>query len=67
MSFVKMVWEQISGFLAIDDPSKGAEFLERNVVRDNADKWRLVITEEQMHILERHIRPTLEFFGYRWS
>ena len=63
----KMVWEQISGFLAIDDPSKGAEFLERNVVRDNADKWRLVITEEQMHILERHIRPTLEFFGYRWS
>lgn len=57
-------WRRIAAFLAIETEGPGLDFLRRSVA-DAATRGR-TLDASTLAGIEPHIRPTMEFLGYRW-
>lgn len=60
-------WERIAEFLEIPVEGPSLDYMRKTLRPHNEGKWRGALTSDELARLEPHIRPTLEFLGYRWE
>jgi hypothetical protein len=57
-------WTKIAQFLQLENSEPCLDYLVENVRSDNAEKWKSLMSEDQLEEVESHLAAVLDFLGY---